>query len=239
MVFLEKLIKIESLFIIKRGKKMLVAGIDEAGRGPAIGPMVLAVACIEKRDEERLLELKVDDSKKIAPDVRKELFSSLQKILSEIGFAEVSAQEIDSLRDRKSLNEIEAMRIGYLLNNLKQKPEIVFIDACDTKQENFGKRVKKYLAFDTIIKSEHKADEKYPVVSAASILAKVQRDAAIEELRKKHGDVGSGYSHDPITIKFLNAWLQKNNSLPEFARKSWETNIKMLDKKFQKKLEEW
>ena len=84
--------------------------------------------------------------------------------------------------------------------------------------------------------SEHKADINYPVVSAASVIAKVERDAEIKKLSEKFGDVGSGYPHDDETIAFLRKYLLKYNELPPFARKSWETIKALQSEKFQKKL---
>lgn len=218
---------------------MLIAGIDEAGRGPCLGPMVLAVATIEKKKEDILLEIGVKDSKLLSPEQRTEQNSQLKDILNEFSFTAIDANEIDSLRDWKSLNEIEAMRIGLLLNGLKQKPELVFIDSPDIIQDNFGKRIRKYINFETTLKTEHKADFNYPIVGAASIIAKVERDRCIEVLAKKHGNIGSGYPHDPITIKFLKEFIAKNKALPSFARKSWITSQEMLNKEFQKKLGEY
>ncbi len=218
---------------------MIIAGVDEAGRGPAIGPMVLAVACIEKIHEEKLLEIGVKDSKVLSPKERERQRPEIEKTLKEFCFAFVQAGEIDDLRIRKSLNEIEAMKIGEMLNNLKHKPEIVYVDAPDIIEENFAKRIRKYLSFKPIIKAEHKADVNYPIVSAASILAKTERDLAIVELEKKHGGkIGTGYPHDPITIEFIHKWVEKNGELPSFARKSWQTNIDIMDKRVQKKLTE-
>ena len=216
---------------------MLIAGIDEAGRGPVFGPMVLAVASIEKAHEEKLLEFGVKDSKLLTAKQRESQLPEIKKLVNEFLTVKILPQEIDSLRNWKSLNEIEAMRIGALLNALKEKPEIVFIDAPDIKAENFAKRIKKYIDFKTILRSEHKADVNYPIVSAASVIAKIERDAAIAELSKSIGeDIGSGYPHDPVTISFLKEWVHKNNALPDFARKSWQTSQDCLDKKFQKKL---
>ena len=90
--------------------------------------------------------------------------------------------------------------------------------------------------FDCIIKSEHKADLNYPIVSAASIIAKIERDLEIKNLSKKYGELGSGYPGDEITIRFLDNWMKSNDSLPEFARNSWDTSRRVLDRKFQKKL---
>ena len=201
-----------------------------------MGPMVLAIASIEKRDEDKLLEIGVKDSKLLSAKQRESQLKQLKVVLHEFSFTAVQAKEIDLLRDRKSLNEIEAMRVGELLNGLKRKPDLVYVDSPDILQENFAKRIRKYLDFSTVLRTEHKADLNYPIVSAASIIAKVNRDACINEIAKKHGKVGSGYSHDPITIKFLKDFIAKNKCLPDFARKSWLTSQNLMDEALQKKL---
>ena len=215
---------------------MLIAGIDEAGRGPCLGPMVLAVTTIEKKDEEELLKIGVKDSKQLSAKERERQFKLITKVANEFASSHIKAEEIDSLRDFKSLNEIEAMRIGSLLNNLQEKPSIVYIDSPDIIQGNFGKRIKKYVSYDLILVTEHKADVNYPIVSAASIIAKVERDNAIEELAKKYGNIGSGYPHDEDTINFLKKWLKSHKDLPDCARKSWITSQALLNDKYQKKI---
>lgn len=218
---------------------MLVAGIDEAGRGPAIGPLVLAVVVVRKEDEEKLKKIGVRDSKLLSAKQRTLQEKKIKRAVAEFGTVQITAQEIDELRDRKSLNEIEAMRAGLLLNNLKQKPCLVYVDSPDPEEKNFEKRIRKYIDFECAIVSEHKADANYPVVSAASILAKTERDREIQKLERIYGRIGSGYSHDPTTINFLKNWLEKNKGMPDFARKSWQTTKDMLDRRFQKKVSEW
>jgi ribonuclease HII len=215
---------------------MLIAGIDEAGRGPVLGPLVLAVCCIHKKDEEKLVELGVRDSKLLSASERERQFLEIKNIAREFNSIKIQAKEIDLLRNRKSLNEIEAMRIGFLLNELKEKPEIVFVDSPDLIERNFAERIKKYLSFNCIIKSEHKADLNYPVVSAASIIAKVERDNEIKKLEEKYGKLGSGYPGDEFTERFLAEWVKENGSLPDFARNSWHTSQRVLSKRYQKKL---
>ncbi len=218
---------------------MLIAGVDEAGRGPAIGPMVLGIATIEKKEETKLKKLGVKDSKLLTEKERRKQNKALPGILHEFNTVHVKAGEIDKLRERKSLNEIEAMRIGYLLNELKEKPDVVYVDAPDPIAENFGKRIRKYISFDIDIRSEHKADMNYLIVGAASILAKVERDLEIKKLCRRYGNMGSGYPHDPNTIAFLCDWVKKNKKLPNFARKSWETSKNIENKVFQRKLGNW
>ncbi len=218
---------------------MIIAGIDEAGRGPALGPMVLAVATIEKRGEERLIELGVRDSKQLTALERERQHAQLKKMLHEFSFVSIEPEELDSLMDWKSLNEIEAMRIGLLLNSLRKRPDVVYVDAPDLIESNFARRIRKYISFSPEIRAEHKADANYPIVSAASIIAKVERDAAIKRLCSQYGEIGSGYPHDPKTIEFICNWVKKNRRLPAIARKSWETNKAITDSVFQKKLGAW
>jgi len=215
---------------------MLIAGVDEAGRGPAVGPMVMSIAVIDKQDEDKLIELGVKDSKLLPVKERDRQYKELGNILKHSATSHIPAEEIDSLRVRKSLNEIEAMKIGFLLNELKQKPEIVYIDSPDPVMEGFAGRIKKYLNFKTMLRSEHKADMNYPIVSAASVIAKVERDAEIQKLEKKFGKIGSGYTHDPDTIKFLKSYVSKNKKLPNCVRKSWITSQRVLDEEFQQKI---
>lgn len=215
---------------------MLVAGIDEAGRGPCLGPMVLAVAVIEARQEQALLEQGVKDSKLLTAREREKHLKGLKKIVIEYSSILVQPKEIDELRDRKSLNEIEAMRAAQLLNDLQAKPDVVIIDSPDIIEGNFAKRLHKYLNFKTVIRAEHKADVNYAIVSAASIIAKTKRDAEIKKLARKHGNIGSGYPGDEVTINFIKQYLKKHKKLPSFARKSWDTSQRLLNERLQTKL---
>tara|TARA_Y100000310_G_scaffold57396_1_gene52602 strand:- start:10404 stop:11054 length:651 start_codon:yes stop_codon:yes gene_type:complete len=215
---------------------MLIAGIDEAGRGPCLGPLVMAVTLIEKKEEEKLIELGVKDSKDLSPKERERQFGEIKKIVKEHYTSHAEPKELDELMLRKSLNEIEAMHAAKLLNKLKTKPDVVYVDSPDTVMEEFGKRIKKYINFPVKIVSEHKADSNYPIVSAASILAKVERDDVIKKLSDEFGNVGSGYPGDTATIKFLKNYLFEHNMFPTFARKSWQTIKNLQDEKFQTKL---
>lgn len=218
---------------------MLIAGIDEAGRGPALGPLVMAVACISKENENKLIEIGVKDSKLLSLQQREIQLPQIKKVLHEFEIIKIEASEIDELRNRQNLNEIEAMKAGHLLNSLKVKPDVVYVDAPDVIAHKFGARIEKYISFPVEIKSEHKADINYPIVSAASIIAKTTRDNEIKKLSEKYGEMGSGYPHDPVTINFINKWTSEKGELPPFARASWDTNKKILDNQFQSKLGEY
>lgn len=215
---------------------MLVAGVDEAGRGPCVGPMVLAVATIDSESETELFARGIKDSKLLSPSKRDELFPVVHDLCSEVAFECIEAEELDQLMSSKSLNEIEAMRIGKLLNALNTKPDVVYVDSPDVISSNFAERIKKYISFKPKIVAEHKADVNYAITGAASIVAKVNRDRRISELAKIYGNIGSGYASDESTINFIKRFLYDNNVLPPFVRKKWLTTERILNEKYQKKL---
>lgn len=216
---------------------MLVAGVDEAGRGPCFGPMVLSIVVIEKNDELFLKKEGVKDSKEILPNKREKLEKIINDTAVEKVISELSPIEINDLMTHNSLNEIEAMQIGKMINKLKTKPEIIFIDSPDTLPKKFECRIEKYLTKKNVkLCAEHKADSKYVSAGAASVLAKVARDRAIKKLIEEHGDFGSGYPADPKTQKFLAEYVQKNKKLPPFSRIFWKTCENAMNKIGQQKL---
>jgi ribonuclease HII len=215
---------------------MIIAGIDEAGRGPVIGPMVMAITVIEKEKEQVLFDLGVKDSKLLDKRKRTELIDKVKENVLEWNEVKVYPKEMDEYLLRKSLNELEAMKAAQLINSLKKKPDLVLIDSPDLIQARFGERISKYLNKKIKIVTEHKADLNYTIVGAASIIAKVERDKEIEKLCEEFGDIGTGYSHDEKTISFIQKYLKKNNCLPECARKSWNTSERLENERFQKKL---
>ncbi|VVB75754.1 Ribonuclease HII [uncultured archaeon] len=211
---------------------MLIAGIDEAGRGPAFGPMTIGITVMEKESEKELKALGVKDSKQILPNKRKALIDDIKKHCVEYKVLIIEPIEINDLMAQYSLNEIEAMKIGELINGLKKKPEIIYIDSPDALKGAFEKRIRKYLNKShakTKIVAENKADSNYVVVGAASVLAKVKRDEEIEAIKEKFGDIGSGYPADPKTQKFLKEYVEEHKKLPPFSRIFWSTCQKALE----------
>ena len=206
---------------------MLIAGVDDAGRGPIIGPLVIAGVSIDKRDLPRLRDLGVKDSKMLSPHRREQLAVEIRKLVLKCHVESLSPAEIDKVVETggklRRLNRLEAQTMAKVIAALK--PDIAYVDASDVLADRFKEHILENLSFGVEVVSEHKADVKYPVVSAASIIAKVERDRAIEKLREKHaniGDIGSGYASDPKTIKFLERWYATFRSYPEFVRKSWK-----------------
>jgi ribonuclease HII len=128
-----------------------------------------------------------------------------------------------------TMNEIMVVCYAKVLEELR--PDHAYVDAADVIAPRFGENIKKKYTREITITSEHEADIRYPIVSAASILAKVQRDMLVKEMGEKIGkDLGSGYPSDPKTIFFLENWVNENGSLPDFARSSWETSRRILGK---------
>lgn len=206
---------------------MLVAGIDDAGRGPIIGPLIIAGILISDENLQKLRDLGVKDSKLLSPQRREQLVLEIRKLAIKCHVETLSPAEIDRVVETGKrlhrLNRLEAQTMAKVVEALR--PDIAYVDASDVLPERFREHILENLSFKVKIVSEHKADAKYPVVSAASIIAKVERDRTIENLRRRYadiGDMGSGYASDPKTIEFLESWYARFGSHPEFVRKSWK-----------------
>lgn len=202
---------------------LIIAGIDEAGRGPVLGPLVIALYSCQSENESKINALCKKDSKQLSAKQREEIFEQIKK-LGKINFVELSAETLNKLMEKETLNEIEAMYIAKLIKALSGEVSVK-IDLPDRYSWVFAKRmarygIKKYEA-------EHKADENHPIVAAASICAKVIRDRKIEEIKSEVGDFGSGYPSDAKTVSFLK---NKENlkKAEKYIRKKWKTleNIK-------------
>ena len=206
----------------------LICGIDEAGRGPVLGPMVISGVCVNYEQLDSLKNLGVKDSKKLSRSKRAHLSIKIKEICKFKSFV-VTPNEIDKRIESKiSLNRLEQLKMAELINKLK--PDIIYLDAADVNEQRFGHSVGSLLKYTPLkIISKHKADELYPIVSAASIIAKDTRDRLILDLHKIYGDFGSGYPSDEITIDYLTKWIQKHKKAPEFARKSWNTVKRIME----------
>jgi len=202
-----------------------IAGIDEAGRGPLIGPLVVCGALFEQETIHDLNDLRVKDSKMLTPRRRTQLLEPIKRLASKIELLSISASEIDRLRGQKvNLNEIEVRAFVSVAQALK--PSLLYLDAADVKAQRFGIAVSERSGLSKLgckVVSEHQADSKYPVVSAASIVDKVERDKAMKLLHEEYGDFGSGYPSDPKTIKFVRDILSESGELPNIVRHSWES----------------
>lgn len=198
----------------------MICGIDEAGRGPVFGDLVIAGLCCNAEDESTLRRIGVKDSKVLTPGKREGLFKTLTKDYT-YEIVSITPSQLDKLRLRCTLNEIEAMAFARIIDKLK--PSKAYIDCADVVPKNFKRAIKANLSHDCSLIIEHRADERYPVVAASSVIAKVTRDAGIKRLSREYGPIGSGYPSDPATREFLSRWLREHHSYPPFARRSWKT----------------
>jgi len=177
-----------------------------------------------------LVSAGVRDSKTLTPLQRSRLATKIRTTVRDVSVAELAPKGIDEfvLKGKKlrKLNYLEAIAMANVIKKLN--PAIAYVDSSDVRAERFANDILELLPRKIRIVSEHHADEKYPVVSAASIIAKVTRDQRIDEIRKVHGEFGSGYPSDPRTIRFLKDWFRRNGSFPDFVRRSWKT-AKMIE----------
>jgi len=219
---------------------VLIAGVDDAGRGAVIGPLVVAGILVDEKGLEKIKTLGVKDSKTLTPKRREHLAAEILKIIKNHYIVKLSPKDIDRVvetgKKLHRLNRLEAKAMAEAIANLR--PDVAYIDASDVLPERFRRHIAEELTFKVKIVSEHKADKTYPIVSAASILAKVERDRVISDLRKKYGEIGSGYASDRRTLEFLENWIKMHDDYPEFVRKSWAPakRIKASYSKIQKRL---
>jgi ribonuclease HII len=211
-----------------------VLGIDEAGRGPVIGPMIIAGVMISDGKEAELGAVK--DSKLLAHKKRLELNSLIQKN-SEFKIIEVSPSEIDNalISDTLNLNWLEAHKSAEIINFFN--PDIVIIDCphpIPKKYEDYLKKLVNKQDIRYIV--EHKADLNYPVCSAASIIAKVKREEIMDLIKEKYGETGPGYTSNSVTQNFIKENWEKT---PEIFRKTWSTFKNCEKLKNQKSLNDY
>jgi len=218
-----------------------LTGIDESGRGALIGPMVIAGVTIPKANEKKLKKLGVKDSKLLSPKRREELYGKIEKLSTNISIMRVQPCKIDNYRAMGiNLDKIEAMRMAQIIDITSNGS--IYIDSLTNNPKKFKQLVVSFLqnkSADLIC--ENYMDESVPVVSAASIIAKVERDRAIEELKKEVGfDFGVGYSHDARSIQFVEKLIKDTKgNLPEYIRKSWVTTETLLENSLQRKLKDF
>ncbi|MCL2142679.1 MAG: ribonuclease HII [Methanomassiliicoccaceae archaeon] len=212
----------------------MFCGIDEAGRGPVMGPMVVASVFVE--DDEQLKKIGVKDSKKLSPQTREAMFAEITDA-ADHRIIVIHAEEIDLRRKNSSLNDIELQMFADSVAGMKVST--VYADCPDVNESSFSSSLSLKLGSVRVV-AKHKADDTYPVVSAASIIAKVTRDRYIAEIAKELGtDIGSGYPSDPVTTEFIAKWIKENGNAPPHTRRSWETVRRMMTVSMNRKITDW
>lgn len=206
-----------------------VLGVDEAGRGPVIGSMFIGGFVVDEDDLEKVEDLGVKDSKKLSDSRRENLAEKLRK-MGEPFLKEITASEIDDLREVMSLNEIEIQGFTDVIE--RSDADKIIVDLPEPDGDRFIRKMKNELPArfeDRDFTAEHEADDNFPIVSAASIIAKSARENHVDELKKKYGyDFKSGYPHDKPTIEFLEKYVEEKGELPMETRRSWSTAERIL-----------
>jgi ribonuclease HII len=201
----------------------MFAGVDEAGKGAVLGPLV--VACVGCESVEDLATIPVRDSKPLTPAARPDLFGRIQES-THYTVLVIGADEIDARRCSMTMNQLMAAAHAEVIRELR--PAIAYVDACDVIAPRFGRAVASHLGYPCRVIAQHHADATIPVVSAAGIVAKVVRDRLIGELAAEYGVIGSGYPSDDTTIAFIEGYIGRNGRPPPIARTSWETTRHIL-----------
>jgi len=217
----------------------MVCGIDEAGRGPVLGPLVMAGVSIEEDKLVRLEEMGVKDSKLLTKEKREDLFDKIKEIADSFEIKIVSPIEIDEalVGISSNLNWLEADTSSIIINSLN--PDKIIVDCPSVNISAYENYLRKKLGGVAEMVVEHKADLNYVVVGAASILAKVTRDRELEKMKKKWKvNFGSGYLTDEKTQNFLKENFD-NSDYEGFFRKMWAPYQKLIQEKEQKKLGEF
>jgi ribonuclease HII len=198
-----------------------ILGIDEAGRGSVLGPLVVGGFLVRSDRLDELRAAGACDSKEITSDEREQVYAQLPKI-GECRSVILTPREIDRFVAHGRLNELEARAFGALVRQLM--PDVAHVDACDTDARRFARSVRHWAGSRVPVVASHHADRDDVVVGAASIVAKVRRDRAIDRLRERLGaEIGSGYPSDDLTVAFLRAHLARAAVRPPWVRIEWAT----------------
>jgi ribonuclease HII len=216
----------------------LLLGIDEAGKGPVIGPLIIAGCLIDENDSDKLKDLGVRDSKELTPRQRENLFDKITSVCKDYYIAGITSKQLNAEMGIINLNQIELARVAKVVNHFSDKKPKLIIDSFEANTEKFAQKLRCLLDDkSTEIISENRADKNFPVVGAASIIAKVTRDTEIKKIHKIYGDFGSGYPADPRTINFLNKLDEKE--FPEIVRLKWSTAERILEQRKHKDLRDF
>lgn len=203
------------------GRAQLVLGIDEAGRGPVIGPLVLCGVWVRPARRKALLELGVRDSKAFgssrgAQRRRAQLAAQIRELSACVILLTVEAGEVDRRARIGELNVLERELAGAVIEAGPEAGKIIA-----DGQRLFGSLTRTYPALQAM----DKADALAPEVAAASIVAKVERDRRFHEIIAawpgSAGPVGGGGYPNKATEAYLRAYFSSHGRLPGEVRQSW------------------
>ena len=213
----------------------MLAGLDEAGRGSVLGPLVIAGVLVDRSALRHLKRMGVKDSKLLSRVKRNALFSQIKNIVEDYSIVVIKPSSIDRYVRRGKLNILEAKFMNTIIKRLE--PTTAFVDAC-SDPSHFRGLMKGMTHYNCRINAINHG-ERHVAVAAASVLAKVKRDSEIEKIRMEHGDIGSGYPSDEKTLEYLSKWINAYRKVPNFARSSWKPVRKMVNGYMQMKSQDF
>lgn len=211
----------------------LIGGVDEAGRGALVGPLIVAGICIKSSRLHELVKIGIKDSKLLSPKQRRSLIPKLIDQVECICICKLTPTDVDYGVINGSLNLLEAQAMAVVIENIF--PDTVFIDSCDVNPIRYRKSVSEFVYVNRPkrIISLHHAEHSSIAVAGASIVAKVTRDYEMLRIRQQFGEMGSGYPSDKMTKKFVREWIEKNNTPRHFVRESWKPMKRLLNRDYQ------
>jgi ribonuclease HII len=219
----------------------ILGGVDEAGRGAVIGPMVVAGVSFREKEMRELERIGVRDSKELSRKERTEIYGQVVGMAKSICICVVQTTEIDDHVSFNRLNHLEALAMAQVIDNMNA--DSIFVDCCDVNQEKFKTDILSNLKRRIRIRkgklhifSFHRADSLHLAVSAASIVAKVIREEELGSIKRVHQGIGSGYPSDKKTAGFIKSWIDEAGVAPPFVRNSWLPVKRLLRERQQRQL---
>lgn len=199
-------------------------GCDEAGRGPVLGSMFVTTVRADDSD----IPDSVDDSKNLTNNKILDIYETIKDSNIEYVTTEVEPEKIDSA---DNLTNLSTRAYIETINELNFDDATIYIDCYSNNKDSLRSQYKKEVKNCERIKLEYSADEKYEIVSLASIISKAKREIHIQNISENYNyEIGSGYPSDPNTQDFLEKYVKEKNCLPDCVRKSWSTSKNIEDK---------
>lgn len=200
-----------------------------------MGPLVVGGFCVTADRLDALVATGARDSKALTPRARERVFAALESVGTRTRVV-LSPRTVDRAVGRGQLNDLEATAFARLIREVR--PDVAYVDACDPNRHRFGRRVAFLAGGMSRVVALHHADRDFPVVGAASIVAKVHRDRALARLRRALGEeLGSGYPSDLKTVEFIRGTLADGARVPVWVRGSWATMQRVMPRRPARTLE--
>ena len=207
-----------------------ICGVDEAGRGPVIGPLVMCGVLMDEKDEPKLRKIGVKDSKLLTPKQRESLFPKIKEIIKDYKLIKIEPEEIDKAveSEETNLNWLEAEKTAEIINELK--PEKALVDCPSTNIPAYTSHLKNLLKVDAKLKCMHHGESKNISIAAASVLAKVTRDMEIEKIKKHYKiEFGSLHFNEKVLIEHNNK-VSITKIGPLIENGPWDIKVFSLNK---------